>query len=387
MRLSRWLLMLLSLPLLLLGATLAPALRADATIQYKIEFKPGPMITSSLPQNAVTQQASKPITSIIQLQGEQEYLTTGTIAGMGQTPMLLNFVTKEVTFLDPAGKRYATGRLDDLVAQMNAATASSSSSASTSSLPPAAKMILQQLRLDFSSQKTGSTDAVLGVPVTQSVWTIVLEMPASALPLPGLAPAGGGQVVLAKFVVHAWLANPNDIARNAALTQFSSRGSTMKYLYDPDTLFKSLSDYPALQDSLSSIFKRYMNKPPTVLKLDADMYLPVLAQAIPLLQASGQKLPPNFDPNASLGNISMEMTQLSDAPIDPSVFKVPAGYTSVPLNQVLGGVTKSATPAPGSAFAPRVAPGAAPAVPGSAPGQSASDKAARAAAILRGDQH
>lgn len=387
MRPSRWLQILLSLLLLAFSATVVPAIYADATIQYKIEFKPGPMIASSLPQNAVMQQANNLITSIIQLQGEREYVTTVTVAGVGQTPMLLNFDTKEVTFFDPAGKRYATGRLDDLVAQMNAAAASSSSSASTSSLPPAAKMILQQLRLDFSSQKTGNTDAVLGVPVTESVWTITLEMPASALPLPGLAPAGGGQAVLAKFVVHAWLANPNDIARNAALTQFSSRGSTMKYLYDPDTLFKSLSDYPALQGSLSSIFKRYMNKPPTILKLDADMYLPVLAQVAPLLQASGQKLPPKFDPNASLGNISMEMTQLSDASIDPSVFKIPAGYTSVPLDQVLGGAMKSATPAPGSAFAPRVAPGAAPATPGSAPGQAASDKAARAAAVLRADQH
>jgi hypothetical protein len=392
MRSSRWLLPLLFLALFI--ALTAPlfdqSARADATIQFKIEFKAGPMLQRNGVPQGVTQKvaAGGAITSIIQLHGDEEYISysasastaTGT-GSVGQTSMLLNLDTKEVTFLDPAGKRYATGRLDDLVAQMNAAASSSSASTSTASIPPAVKAILQSLRLSFSAQKTGHTRSILGVPVSESLRTLTLEMPASSLPVPGLS-AGGANVTLAKVVAHAWLADPSDVSRNLALSEFWSRGSSFKKLYDPDTMLKSLSDYPELRDSLRSLLNSYFNDPPAVLKVDADLYLPVLAQVEPLLQAQGKKMPQGFDPNASLGTISMEMMQLSDAPVDPSVFTVPAGYTSVPLNQVLAGATKPATPAPGAAGTPAVSAAPNPSTPTLSP----SEKAARAAAILRADQ-
>lgn len=321
----------------------AAAIRADGTIRYKAEFKLGAMVPASLLQQQGNAAASlnQPIESVVEIQGNKEY------AKSSRMPVLIDFATHQVTLLDPTGKRYATADVKDYLADV---TSAASASTSMPTIPPAAKALLQSLRATFSARKTGRTDSILGVSASESEWVFTLEMPASSLPLPGLAPDGPNQTItLAKIVAHAWIATPDAVAKNAALSELRSHGSSMKYLYNPDDLLKIFGDYPGVHDTFAELLTRYTNTPPTILKVDAQVYLPILVQLAPLMQSQGQKLPPGFDPTASLGEVTIDVTQISDAPIDPAVFAVPADYSSVPVAELLKATAKSAPAAPPSA--------------------------------------
>jgi hypothetical protein len=79
-----------------------------------------------------------------------------------------------------------------------------------------------------------------------------------------------------------------------------------------------------------------------MMKMHTEIYVPVLAQIAPLLQAQGYPLPAGFDPNAPLAEIETVVTELSSAPIDGSVFQVPSDYHATPLADLL----KSMMPTP-----------------------------------------
>jgi hypothetical protein len=52
-------------------------------------------------------------------------------------------------------------------------------------IPPAAQKILESVKSNFSVQKTGRTDVILGVQVEESELTLTIELPVPAdLPLP-----------------------------------------------------------------------------------------------------------------------------------------------------------------------------------------------------------
>ena len=53
------------------------------------------------------------------------------------------------------------------------------------------------------------------------------------------------------------------------------------------------------------------------------------------MQKHGKPLPEGFDPDAPLVQIKQEAAELSTAPVDDSVFQVPAGYAAVPMEELM----------------------------------------------------
>jgi hypothetical protein len=310
----------------------APVSHADGSLRFTASFKVGAMIPPALlQQSGKPMPTIQPIVSVVRVQGNKEY------AGQELHPVIYDFSTQQVTVLDPAGKHYATVNTSDYLPQL--ATAFPAIPA----LPPQAKAILQTMKAVFSSQKTGRKDTVLGVPVSESIWTLSLELPASGLPLPGGAASPNGTIVIAKVVAHAWNANRADVANNAALSEvMAHRASALTGLYNPESFLKILSDYPGIHDPLAAVVGGYVNNPPVTLKIEAEIYMPIMAQIAPMMAAQG-KLPPDFNPNAPLGEVDVVADQLSDAPIDPAVFQVPGDYTSMPLPDIIKAIAKTTT--------------------------------------------
>lgn len=324
---------------LLLLLTIAPALRADGTLRFTINFKLGTLI----PPSALQQTSGKipSIAAVVRVKGDKQY------SEAADRKMVYDFATKQITIIDQASKRYCTVNMSDYMSQLTSAMPS------TVAIPPQAKPILQSMKATFTARKTGRTDSIFGVPVTESEWILTIEMPASSLPLPGLASSPNGIITISKIVAHAWIATADDVARNPALKEvMAHRSSTVSSLYNPDTLLKSIADFPGIHDTVASILGRYASNPPMTLKLDAQMYLPVLAQVAPLVAAAGKPLPPGFDPNASLGELDVVTEEISDATIDPAIFQVPEGFTSTSLPELL----KLAAPKPPVAPAAPVTP-------------------------------
>jgi hypothetical protein len=324
---------------------IAPALHADGTLRFTISFKLGALIPpSALKQSAGASGKIEPIVTVVRVKGDKEY------SEAAEHTAIYDFAKQQITVLDPASKHYSTVYISDYTSQLTSAMPA------MPTIPPQAKPILQAIKATFTSQKTGRTDSVLGVPVSESEWVFTLEMPASSLPLPGLASSPNGVITITKIVCHAWVASADDVARNAALSEIMShRASTIAALYNPDSLLKMVSDYPGVHDPLASMIQRYTNNPPMTLKFDAEIYLPVLAQVAPLAAAGGHPLPPGFDPNASLAEIDVQANEISAAPIDAAVFQVPGDYTSVPLAELLKAAAPK-PPVPPVAPAPPIAP-------------------------------
>lgn len=325
MRIGRWCAAMLLL--------VAPAVHADGSLTYKASFKLGSMIPPSLLQpGGKPMPTIEPIVTVIRVQGNKEY------SGPEQHPVIYDFSTQQVTVLDPSGKHYATVNTSDYLPQLVTAFPA------MPALPPQAKAILQTMKAVFSSKKTGRTDSVLGIPVSESIWTISLELPANALPLPGAANTAGGTITIARVVAHAWNATPDDVANNPALKEvMAHRGSVVTGLYNPESFLKIMSDYPGIRDPLAAAVGRYVNNPPATLKIQAEIYMPIMAQIAPMLAAQG-KLPPDFNPNAAIGEVDVVADQLSAAPIDPAVFQVPVDYTSMPLPDLIKAVAKTTVP-------------------------------------------
>jgi hypothetical protein len=318
----------LFLVLLLAGQTT----HADGTMRLKATFKLGALIPASAIHQAPGQmKMGDPIFSVIEVKGDQEYSDSGFHS------VIYDFKTQQITILDPGSKHYATVYMTDYLAALG------NSMPTPPNIPPAAKFILQTIKANFATQDMGKTDVVQGIPVAEKEWTLTVTMPAGALPLPGIAAsAPNGTLTLAKIVADVWIASPAEVQRHPALKELMSHSSAMTALFNPDNLLKVIGDYPGVHDTLASMLTSYENKPPAVLKMDAQIYLPVLAQLAPVLAAQGHPLPANVDPNASLADIDVQADEISDAPISASVFQVPADYTSVPLSEIL----KPATPAP-----------------------------------------
>jgi hypothetical protein len=311
----------------------ASALHADGTLRITATVKMGALIPPSLlQQSGKPMPTPEPIVSIIQVQGNKE------LAGSGQHQAIYDFSTQQVTVLDSTGKHYATVYMTDYMSQLSGALPA------MPTLPPQAKAILQTVKAEFSSQKTGKTDTVLGVPVSERIWTLTFELPATGLPFPGAANSPNGTITIAKIVAHAWVANSSDVANNRTLNEvMGHRSSTATAPLNPETFLKMLSDYPGIRDPLAAIVGRYTSNPPVALKMEAEIYVPIMAQIAPLMAAQG-KLPPDFNPNAALAEIDVVADQLSDAPIDPAVFQVPGDYTSMPLPQLLEATAKATAP-------------------------------------------
>jgi hypothetical protein len=370
-RMIRWM-----VPVLLLAS---PVARADATMSIKAEFKQGGMIPASTWKQA--EGASKVPTSgvlIVQLKGDKELVSTG---GSGNIA-LIDFANLQFTMLDAVAKTYALVDMKDI--QSKAPT----SIPSTAQIPPQMKLLLQMMKATFSAHKTGRTDTLVGVHVEEVEWALSFELPPGALPLPGV-PANQA-LTLVKATGHTWEASEGETKRVAALGEMYSHRSIASKVVDAQRILKPLEDYPGLHDGLAPLLEKMVTNPPVTLKLDVQLYVPVLAQLQPFLQAQGSEFPQGMDPNAPLGTLTVETTELSGAPLSAAIFRVPDDFRQVSSDQMTKpllpatSANSSRGAAAGTSLSFGASGGSAPAN-STTPTMSPSQRAAAAAAVIRND--
>jgi hypothetical protein len=80
--------------------------------------------------------------------------------------------------------------------------------------------------------------------------------------------------------------------------------------------------------------------------------MPFLATLAKQMAAQGKSMPITIDPDAPLMEMNQEVTELSSAPVDASLFEVPKDYSAIPVDDMVKGMIK----AQGAAMAPAAAP-------------------------------
>jgi len=313
---------------------LSPAalLHADTTIRFKMNMKFAeglpPAATEQIAKNQKTQ---FPRETVVEIKGDKGYSNTG------RTISLMDLTKQQITIVDPDHKLFATVYIKDFPGTMSAAT-------TLPSMPPAAQKFLESIKSDFSMQKTGKTDAILGIQAEETEWTISLQMVIPAGLPPGLGTLKPGDTItLMKMVMRIWTPLPAEVTRVPALAEFAAH-SWKQLSADPATSMQQmLPNFPGLSDGLAKMAQGMSTTTGPALRTHVELYIPVLAQLGGLMQ--GRARPPilgTYDPSTPFVETDNEVVEISTAAVDDSVFEIPSDYQPATLSDLL----KASRPAP-----------------------------------------
>jgi hypothetical protein len=279
---------------------------------------------------------------LVQVKGDKGSSNAGISAS------LIDFTKQEITILDPMNKLFSTVDIKDYWGELAGAMPA------MPAITPAAQAIVASIKTDFSCRKTGRTDTLVNVEVEETECTLSISLPVPAgIPMPpGMFPAGQPVTVI-KVVMQNWSATAAEVQRVAALSELMTYKSSSAQLLNPaGAMQQALAKLPFIGQNFAPMLEEFSKNPSATMKSHVEVYLPVMVQLAPILRAQGQAqghpLPADFDPNAALAEVDIVVTELSSAPINDSVFQVPADYHATPLADVL----KSLLPAPKASTSP-----------------------------------
>jgi TonB family protein len=289
-------------------------LRADVTLRYKTEVKMNPTLPA---QMAATTQGLGSVQSheiVLRLKGGK---------GFSESPAfssILDFTTKEITYLDTAGKRYAKlayGQYLDEVAR------------ATAEMPAAARAAVASTKVDVSPVRaTGRTSVIQGVEVEEREVVFSLEAPAA----PNM-PAGPA----VRMVMQLWTAKPGEVLRVPAIRELAGYSlwsyTTMNPVAGVETLMKP---WPGFAAAFGPLMKELQGA--HALRAHIDMFMPAITAALERLPAGSHPLGAGFDPNAPLIQMDEEVVELSSDPVPDSFFQIPEGYQEAPIADLLKGM-------------------------------------------------
>lgn len=145
-----------------------------------------------------------------------------------------------------------------------------------------------------------------------------------------------------------WQAGADDVAKTPGLSEYARHNTAANGLNDYSSLVRSASTALPGMDQVMGKFldtlKDLQSQPGVTLKTHMEATSPMLAAMAPLLRAQGQSLPQGLDPNAPLFSMTYEIVEVSTAPIDDSVFRVPDGYSKVEFEEILKDQFAAAAP-------------------------------------------
>jgi hypothetical protein len=297
-----------------------PALQADVTLRYKLDFKmamPTTTTASAAPALPFSSQ-------LLRIKGDKAY------SEAGKSASLINLARQEIMLLDRENKHFATVSVkqykDAVAGRMQETLAN---------FPPEASKALEAMKTSVESRKTGRSEVIQGIQAEERevVITISLLMPE------GLATAGSPMM---KMIMQEWTAKPEEALRVPALRELGAYSSWADYAFNPSewagTMFQMI---PGLGKTLDSTFQELSANKSMVLRMRMAMYMPMAAAVAQEMARQGQAAPAGLDPDAPLVEMTTDLVELSTASIDDSVFRVPADYQPVPIQDLM----KSTLPA------------------------------------------
>jgi hypothetical protein len=290
--------------LLLALASIYPA-RADVTIRRATSITVGPALPAQMQDAAKQQLASAvPPETVVRIKGSKAYTTTA------QLITITDYATNQVILLNPKTKRYAKSTLSVYLEKVGAFAQNI-----TQTLPPEAVKILEGMKFDVKTKPTGQTSVIQGIRADESLITIALGVPIGATIMPTI-----------RMEMHLWTPQPSETERVAGLKELNAYVARNKDAMDPTlAVQKIFSQMPGLAEQLREPLAKLTSlNGNMILKMTAGVFMPALSQALPQL-----------DPNTPMEELKIDLTELSTAPLDDSLFAVPAGYTAAPLETLI----------------------------------------------------
>jgi hypothetical protein len=272
--------------LLLLLAALAP-LRADVTIWYN---------TSG---GGATAPNAAPRQMVVRIRGNVCY------SEMNGMASLLDVSKNLITLVDRQNRRFSTVPAEQFF---------EAAAAGMRKLPQRQMNSAPAFRFDVSSKKTGRTAVLHGMNTEETEVVISVDMP----PKPGLAP------MTMQIVFDRWQAGHDEIARMPAFRELTAITKWSGYFMNPGAiLHKAFGNNPAAEQFGKDLASAFAPGDSVDLRTQIELRMPSV--------------------NTPLMHYVSEVSRISTAPLQPSLFRVPDGYLAVPFLELLGAGARRGT--------------------------------------------
>jgi hypothetical protein len=303
-----------------LALLIGPTGWADLTLRHKMEIK----FASFLPPEAQAQArqqagAALPNEMVVQIKGDKTYTNSGPLLA------ITDYGRGAITLLNPKTKQYATVPLAEYPDRIAA-------SQKPPAIPPEAQAMLQGLRFDVETKKTGQIGLVQGIQAEESVLTLTMQMPTA------------GAASAMRLEMRYWIAQPGEIRRVPALQELADYAERTRRAMDPaEMLQKVFAQMPAFGEQLrASIQELQKANSGLVLKLHTAIYVPAMAQALQLAPQGAA----GVDPSAALAEFQMDLADISTAALPDSLFAVPTDYKAAPFEELMKAMIQAPPPLP-----------------------------------------
>lgn len=256
----------------------------------------------------------------------------------------MDLSTVEVTLVDPESQSFATLPVKQYEEMFESAFKALPNS-------PANVKVPESVKVRSESRVTDRTEVIQGVQTQERELTIYHDMPAPD----GAGRAGRGF----KTLMRVWAAKPEEILRVPGLRELAGFDLWRSYFMNPKGMFQGGSR------DLEAAFEPLDRDKPLALREYIATYLPSIAEGIEQAWKEGTagwkeewkewvaearkmsaKLAGGLDPSAPISEVTLELTELSSAPIDDAVFRVPEGYKAASAEDLMRKLVRPPVPAP-----------------------------------------
>ena len=151
-------------------------------------------------------------------------------------------------------------------------------------------------------------------------------------------PAGGEEQVLPmmKMVMQIWTAKPEEALRLQAVRELTAYNLwTGSFMNPAGSLAKMFGSIPVVGKGLTSMFDDMAKNKALMLRTNMSIYSSFFAKLAQGVRKQGQPLPENYDPDAPFIQVKQEAAELSTASLEDSIFQVPGGYETVPMDDLM----------------------------------------------------
>ena len=300
----------------------ASRLPADVTIRYQTDFQ----LSAGMPP--MIEQAMKPALAktsslSVRMKGSKAWSTSRGIVE------IIDLAKDELTLVDPTHHTFATFPASEFAGKMAAA------------MPqiPAAQMKAMQdamssIKTKVDSKVTGRTDTIQGVQAEEREIDITMD-----LPTPAATPQTSPSVRLAMQI---WNAKQGEALRVPAIRELTGFNLWQKYFLDPAGMIAKIAGkMPGIGEMVTPLLRETLKNQSVILRIHVEMYMPFMAKLAQTMAAQKGETANAIDPEAPIIQMNQEVVELTDAPVDASLFEVPKEYTAAPADEMIRGMARS----------------------------------------------
>ncbi len=284
----------------------AEASRADLTVRQQTVVTFGSALPASM-LDMVKQRVGDmiPTETTLRVKGNRCSSSGGVVTTVS------DYDKGEVTLLNPKTKEFATVPYASYAARIG-------DSVPRQQMPEGAQQMLQSLKFNVQTKKTGQTGLIGGIQAEEYLVVLSMEMP-------GLATGF-------KTEMHNWMAAPAELGRIPALKELADCSAHSSSAFDLNqTLQKMFAQLPGMADKFRGPLEELRkNSGSLSLKTQATVYVPALSALL-----AGQSAPAGFDPKEPLMEVTTDLAGFSTDPLPDSVFETPADYKAAPLESLI----------------------------------------------------